>query len=72
MASDAQVEQRLTAIEEAVGELQRQLARLPSTGTWLERMTGSLKDEPAFDKVIEYGRAFRSSGHLPTDTSEHA
>jgi hypothetical protein len=72
MAVDAQVERRLTAVEDAVGELQRRLAYLPPTDNWLERLTGSFKDEPAFDEVLEYGRALRSSGRLPVDTSERA
>jgi hypothetical protein len=67
MATEPRLEERLTAVEEAVVELQRRLADLPPTGNWIERMTGSFKDEPAFDVVLEYGRAIRSSGRAPED-----
>jgi hypothetical protein len=54
------LEQRLTVLEQAVSDLQRRLLTRPSEN-WLEELTGSFKDEPAFDQVIEYGRQFRWS-----------
>jgi hypothetical protein len=32
---------------------------------WLERIKGSFKDEPAFDEVVELGRAIRASEFPP-------
>lgn len=64
------IEQRLTAVEKAVGELQRQLANLPSGPHWLEQITGSFKDEPAFEEVLEFGRALRSADRPPDDAGE--
>lgn len=72
MTTETRIEQRLTAIEEAVSELQRRLTAQSPAGNWLEQITGSFKDEPAFDVVLEYGRAIRSSGHLPEDIDERA
>ena len=61
MPAETAVEQRLAAVESAVAELQRQLRRqMPSTN-WLERFTGSFKDEPAFAEVVAYGRAIRTA-----------
>jgi hypothetical protein len=67
MATETRLEERLTAVEEAVVELRRRLADRPPAENWIEQITGSFKDEPAFDDVLEYGRAIRSSGHAPED-----
>ncbi len=72
MATETRVEQRLTAVEKAVSELQHQLTRLSPAANWLERITGSFKDEPAFEKVLEYGRAIRSADRLTEDAEEQA
>jgi hypothetical protein len=66
MAIDMQIEQRLTAVEDAVRELQRRLTILPPAANWLERIIGSFKDEPEFEKVLEYGRAIREADR-PSD-----
>ncbi len=66
MATDMQIEQRLTAVEDAVRELQRRLTILPPAANWLERIIGSFKDEPEFEKVLEYGRAIREADR-PSD-----
>ncbi len=34
---------------------------------WLERLTGSMKDEPAFAEVLEYGRTIRQADRPPED-----
>ena len=55
MASDVLIEQRLAA----VAEIQRQLANETPAQNWVERFTGTFKDEPAFAEVVAYGRALR-------------
>ena len=40
-------------------------ARTPAPD-WLERVIGSMKDEPAFDEVLAYGRAIREADR-PTE-----
>lgn len=67
-----QIEQRLTAVEEAVRELQRRLTILPPAANWLERITGSFKDEPEFEKALEYGRAIREADSPVDDAGEQA
>jgi len=59
--AEAQINQRLAAVEHAVSELQSRLATLPPVGNWLEQITGSFKDEPAFEQVLQLGRAIRSA-----------
>ena len=58
MSSNSSLEERLTAVEAALAELQKQVSA-PQPVNWLQQMTGSFKDEPAFDEVLAYGRAIR-------------
>jgi hypothetical protein len=64
------IEQRLTAVETAVNEIQRQLATLPPPPDWLEQISGSCQDEPAFEEVIALGRALRMAEPFPEDLGE--
>jgi hypothetical protein len=57
----ATLEQRLTALEEAVRELQEEMHARNPTDDWLDRLIGSMKDEPAFDEVLSHGRAIRQA-----------
>ena len=60
MSMEPSIEQRLAAVETAVAELQRCFDSAPkAANNWVERFTGSFKDEPAFAEVVEYGRAIR-------------
>ena len=58
MTPNTSLEERLAAVEAAIAELQKQVAT-PQATNWLQQITGSFKDEPAFDEVIAYGRAIR-------------
>ena len=57
------VEQRLEILEGLVAELQRKLAAQPTLPEepWWKRVSGSFKDDPAFDEVLEYIRAARDA-----------
>ena len=59
------IEQRLAAVETAVRDLQRRLANVSSSPNWLDRITGSFKDKPAFEEVLKYGREWRQADQLP-------
>jgi hypothetical protein len=65
MPAGQSLEERLTAVERAVAELQQRLTAPPAD--WVKRVTGSLKDEPAFEQVLEHGRAFRHADRPPED-----
>jgi hypothetical protein len=67
MMTQTQLEARLLAVEAALQELQRRIATLPSAQNWLDEVIGSFKDEPAFDEVIAFGRAFREAQPYPDD-----
>lgn len=66
MPESAVLEQRLEAVEYAVADLQRRLGDAPPIGNWLEKVAGSISDEPAFLEALEFGRALRRAD-LPAD-----
>ena len=54
-------EQRLVAVEAAVSEIMQRLGGPPNAPDWIERVTGSFREEPAFDEVLRLGRAAREA-----------
>jgi hypothetical protein len=57
----------MTALEEAVRELQEAVRARKPAANWLERVIGSMKDEPAFDQVLAHGRAIRQADRTAED-----
>jgi len=55
---NASLEERLSAIEAAIAKLQEKVAD-PQPTNWLQQITGSFKDEPAFEELLAYGQAIR-------------
>jgi hypothetical protein len=70
MLNEAVLEQRLAALERAVADLQHRLAVVPASGSWLEKVAGSITDEPAFLQALEFGRALRYADRPPDETGE--
>jgi hypothetical protein len=66
---EATLEQRLTAVEQAVCDLQTEMRTRKPEPDWLDRVIGSMKDEPAFDEVVAHGRAIRQSDRPTEDQS---
>ena len=65
MAADMQsLEQRVATLEHQVAELRTQ----PTAG-WLDRLTGSVTDDEAFEEAMRLGREFRRTGRVPDVTS---
>jgi len=64
--SEATLERRMTVLEEAVRELQAAVKARAPAADWLDRVMGSMKDEPAFDEVLAHGRALRHADR-PTE-----
>ena len=59
--SETTLQGRVKVLEDAVRKLQDALNARTQASDWLERVVGSMKDEPAFDEVLEHGRAFRQA-----------
>ncbi|HWG43964.1 MAG TPA: hypothetical protein VN688_14395 [Gemmataceae bacterium] len=67
MSTEPTIEQRLAALEAAVKEIQNRLGPPPPAPNWLDKVIGSMKDEPAFLEMLEYGRAYRQADYPPED-----
>jgi hypothetical protein len=66
MSNQTEIEQRLTAVELTLAQLQQQIST-SSTPNWLTQITGTFKDEPAFDEILAYGREFRQNEEPQAD-----
>ncbi len=58
MATNASLKERLATVESLIAELQKQVVT-PQPMNWLQQVTGSFKDEPAFEEILAYGQAIR-------------
>ena len=67
MDANRTLEERLAGVEADVRDLRRRLEARPPTDNWLDRVIGSFEDEPAFEEVLEYGRAIRADDRPPED-----
>jgi hypothetical protein len=63
---EVSLEHRMTALEQAVRELQRASTGRTPAPDWLDRLVGSMKDQPAFDEVLAHGRDIRRAD-MPCD-----
>ncbi|MFM8005735.1 MAG: hypothetical protein ACKO86_12510, partial [Dolichospermum sp.] len=45
-------------VEITLAQLQKQILA-PQQTNWLEQITGSFKNEPAFEEVLAYGKSIR-------------
>jgi hypothetical protein len=52
------LEGRFAKLKAAVAELQ-QLSALPKRRRWIDDSIGSMKDDPEFHLVVEFGREWR-------------
>jgi hypothetical protein len=71
MATNTSLEGRLAAVEAKLAQLQKQVAT-PQPTNWLQQITRSFKDEPAFEDVIAYGRAFRQGDESVLEAQEES
>jgi hypothetical protein len=67
--AEATLEQRMTALEQAVRELQESMRTRKPAPDWLDRVIGSMKDEPAFEEVLAHGRTIRQADRPAEDQS---
>ena len=65
------LEERLTEVEKAIVDLQKQVSPAPEANNWLEAITGSLKDEPEFEAVLNYGQKIRQHDELSVEIIEN-
>jgi hypothetical protein len=70
MATMNEIEQRLSAVEQAVAELQHRTGDRDAADNWLQKVRGSFRGDPIFAKMIEYGREIRNADRPDDDTEE--
>ncbi|AMW26952.1 MULTISPECIES: hypothetical protein [Arthrospira] len=58
MTTHTSLEERMAAVEAAITQIQQQIAP-PKSSNWLEQISGSFKDEPAFEEILALGEAIR-------------
>jgi hypothetical protein len=68
MLDTTTLEERLLILEAEVAALKQRATLAPGNSNWLEKL-GCITDEAGFEKVLEYGRAFRNSDR-PSDFDE--
>lgn len=61
MLDEATLERRLAILEQEVADLKRKSNSNSISGNWLDKLIGSISDESAFLKALEYGRTFRDT-----------
>ena len=71
MAINTSLEERLAAVESAISQLQQQVST-PQPTNWLQQITGSFKDEPAFEEVLAYGRLIRQGDESILEAQDDA
>ncbi|MBX9258718.1 transferase hexapeptide repeat containing protein [Desmonostoc muscorum CCALA 125] len=59
MLNEANLEQRLLTLEQTVADLKRRVIDAAISSNWLEKVIGSISDEPAFLEALEYRRSLR-------------
>jgi hypothetical protein len=67
--AEATPEQRMIALEQAVRDLQEAMRTRKPAPDWLDRVIGSMKDEPAFEEVLAHGRTIRQADRPAEDQS---
>ncbi|MEB3309723.1 MAG: hypothetical protein VKJ02_05780 [Snowella sp.] len=72
MLDDTMIEQRLITLEQAVSDLQHKVDNTSVSENWLQKLIGSISDEPAFLEALEYGRAFRQADKPISESDEQS
>ena len=58
MTSNLSLEDRLSAVENAIVTMQEQISNSQPIN-WLQQITGSFENELAFEEILTYGQAIR-------------
>ena len=70
MLDEGNFEQRLATLEQTVADIKHRVIDAPTYSNWLEKVIGSISDEPAFLEALEYGRSLRHADIFTEETGE--
>lgn len=68
MTTNTSLEERMAAVEAAITQIQQQID-YPKSSNWLEQISGSFKDELAFEEILALGQAIRRGDESVLDPS---
>jgi len=66
------VEERLAHVENDVAELKTELRRLRSAEGWIDKITGSFKDDPDFEEILRLGQEIRCADRVESNEEFNA
>ncbi len=69
MTTNSSLEERLAAVEAALAKLEKEVGISQPTN-WLQQITGSFKDESAFEEVLAYGQSIRQGDESLLEADE--
>jgi len=61
MPQKTSVDERLSALEQDVAQLKRQIESSSGKKNWIKQITGSFKDDPEFAEVVRLGKEIRDA-----------
>lgn len=59
MSTARSIEDRVSALEREMAELNGNLVRERKEGSWIEKITGRFKDDPVIDEIVRLGAEIR-------------
>ncbi|RMH78801.1 MAG: hypothetical protein D6680_01040 [Cyanobacteria bacterium J007] len=59
----------MAAVEAAIAQIQQKIDH-PKSLNWLDQISGSFKDEPAFEEILALGETIRRGDESVLDPSE--
>jgi hypothetical protein len=67
MSKPSNVESRLATLERGLADLKQRMDDRTKP-SWIEKVTGSFKDDPEFDEILRLGRELRKAEELNDNT----
>jgi len=61
------IEVRLAKVERELAILKAKTGENSTKANWIEKITGSFKDDPDFDEIVRLGKEFRQSDRPKDD-----
>ena len=67
MSPAPSLEERVTSVEHDLAELKSQMERSAPQRGWIDKITGSFKDDPDFEEILRLGREIRQADLFKLD-----
>lgn len=61
MAAPSEIEGRIASLEQEVARLREKVEKADANRNWLQRLSGTFKDDPSFDEIVKLGAEIRES-----------